>query len=77
MIGVPLGDIMAMLAPIEPTPHKAQEIPALHGYTLHAYAIIKSQPLVCFPLCPLLALRWGNRPTFLWIAEEFGCCASG
>src|SRR5262249_55937642 len=21
--------------------------------------------------------RWGNRPTSLWIAEEFGCCASG
>src|SRR5262245_245404 len=21
--------------------------------------------------------RWGNRPASLWIAEEFGCCASG
>ena len=21
--------------------------------------------------------RWGNRPAFLWIAEDFGCCASG
>jgi hypothetical protein len=22
-------------------------------------------------------LRWDNRPTSLWIAEDFGCCASG
>jgi hypothetical protein len=22
-------------------------------------------------------VRWGNRPTILWIAEDFGCCASG
>src|SRR5437667_5825548 len=21
--------------------------------------------------------RWGNRPALLWIAEDFGCCASG
>jgi hypothetical protein len=21
--------------------------------------------------------RWGNRPAILWIAEDFGCCASG
>jgi hypothetical protein len=21
--------------------------------------------------------RWGNRPASLWIAEDFGCCASG
>ena len=21
--------------------------------------------------------RWGNRPAMLWIAEDFGCCASG
>jgi hypothetical protein len=21
--------------------------------------------------------RWGNRPSSLWIAENFGCCASG
>jgi hypothetical protein len=21
--------------------------------------------------------RWGNRPGSLWIAEDFGCCASG
>ena len=21
--------------------------------------------------------RWGNRPANLWIAEDFGCCASG
>jgi hypothetical protein len=21
--------------------------------------------------------RWGNRPAGLWIAEDFGCCASG
>src|SRR5436189_5806170 len=27
--------------------------------------------------CPLWANRWGNRPAFLWIAEDFGCCASG
>jgi hypothetical protein len=20
--------------------------------------------------------RWGNRPELLWIAEDFGCCAS-
>jgi hypothetical protein len=25
----------------------------------------------------LRAMRWGNRPTSLWIAEDFGCCASG
>src|SRR5580698_9945313 len=24
--------------------------------------------------CPI---RWGNRPAILWIAEDFGCCASG
>jgi putative tryptophan/tyrosine transport system substrate-binding protein len=23
------------------------------------------------------ALRWGNRPAFLWIAEDLRCCASG
>jgi hypothetical protein len=23
------------------------------------------------------AYRWGNRPASLWIAEDFGCCASG
>jgi putative ABC transport system substrate-binding protein len=23
------------------------------------------------------ANRWGNRPASLWIAEDFGCCASG
>ena len=23
------------------------------------------------------AIRWGNRPGSLWIAEDFGCCASG
>jgi hypothetical protein len=23
------------------------------------------------------AQRWGNRPASLWIAEDFGCCASG
>ena len=22
-------------------------------------------------------VRWGNRPGSLWIAEDFGCCASG
>jgi len=22
-------------------------------------------------------IRWGNRPASLWIAEDFGCCASG
>src|SRR5271167_4288898 len=22
-------------------------------------------------------VRWGNRPTSLWIAEDFGCCTSG
>jgi hypothetical protein len=27
--------------------------------------------------CPLCAKRWGNRPAFLWIAEDLGCCASG
>src|SRR6516164_8377165 len=27
--------------------------------------------------CPLHAKRWGNRPALLWIAEDFGCCASG
>jgi hypothetical protein len=27
--------------------------------------------------CPLLSNRWGNRPANLWIAEDFGCCASG
>src|SRR5262249_34826080 len=27
--------------------------------------------------CPLSAIRWGNRPISLWIAEEIGCCASG
>ena len=21
--------------------------------------------------------RWGNRPAFLWIAKDLGCCASG
>jgi integrase len=21
--------------------------------------------------------RWGNRPASLWLAEDFGCCASG
>jgi hypothetical protein len=26
---------------------------------------------------PLLTQRWGNRPAFLWIAEDLGCCASG
>jgi outer membrane immunogenic protein len=24
-----------------------------------------------------VANRWGNRPASLWIAEDFGCCASG
>jgi hypothetical protein len=24
-----------------------------------------------------LAERWGNRPGSLWIADDFGCCASG
>jgi hypothetical protein len=24
-----------------------------------------------------LAHRWGNGPASLWIAEDFGCCASG
>ena len=23
------------------------------------------------------SIRWGNRPAFLWIAEDLGCCASG
>jgi hypothetical protein len=23
------------------------------------------------------AKRWDNRPAFLWIAEDLGCCASG
>jgi hypothetical protein len=27
--------------------------------------------------CPLRSGRWGNRPASLWIAEDFGCCASG
>jgi hypothetical protein len=27
--------------------------------------------------CPFCAKRWGNRPASLWIAEDFGCCASG
>ena len=27
--------------------------------------------------CPISANRWGNRPALLWIAEDFGCCASG
>jgi hypothetical protein len=22
-------------------------------------------------------VRWGNRPASLWIAEDYGCCASG
>ena len=25
----------------------------------------------------LVPNRWGNRPAFLWIAEDFGFCASG
>ena len=25
----------------------------------------------------LSSVRWGNRPASLWIAEDFGCCASG
>jgi predicted ATPase len=25
----------------------------------------------------LAGKRWGNRPASLWIAEDFGCCASG
>jgi hypothetical protein len=29
------------------------------------------------PRRPLLTQRWGNRPASLWIAEDFGCCASG
>jgi hypothetical protein len=27
-------------------------------------------------LCLLCAMRWGNRPAYLWIAEDLGCCAS-
>jgi hypothetical protein len=26
---------------------------------------------------PFRANRWGNRPAFLWIAKDLGCCASG
>ena len=26
---------------------------------------------------PLMTQRWGNRPAYLWIAEDLGCCASG
>ena len=28
------------------------------------------------PLCRLMTQRWGNRPAYLWIAEDLGCCAS-
>ncbi len=26
---------------------------------------------------PKCSQRWGNRPASLWIAKDFGCCASG
>ena len=36
-------------------------------------ADIPKRPLFCrYP-----DKRWGNRPASLWIAEDFGCCASG
>ena len=54
---------------------------------------LRSAAIVHWPsgrVCPLPAslaggagagrtvpIRWGNRPTSLWIAEEIGCCASG
>ncbi len=34
-------------------------------------------PIMLQCMSPVLALRWGNRPASLWIAEDFGCCASG
>jgi hypothetical protein len=37
--------------------------------------LVGAAPLTTSPTSPLF--RWGNRPTSLWIAEDFGCCASG
>src|SRR5262249_27794632 len=31
----------------------------------------------CLPYDSFTLGRWGNRPASLWIAEDFGCCASG
>jgi hypothetical protein len=43
---------------------------------LFSKAIAGGQSLIVDP-CRSLAQRWGNRPAFLWIAEDLGCCASG
>jgi hypothetical protein len=37
----------------------------------------ESRHVQCTSPCLLWAKRWGNRPALLWIAEDFGCCASG
>jgi hypothetical protein len=37
--------------------------------------LIHSAPVPMFVRCH--PNRWGNRPAILWIAEDFGCCASG
>jgi hypothetical protein len=42
-----------------------------------ATPVLKAWHYCCSAECLPLAKRWGNRPAFLWIAEDFGCCASG
>src|SRR5262245_569191 len=46
----------------------AKENITISGATLSPFALISLTPTV---------IRWGNRPSSLWIAEEFWCCASG
>ena len=47
----------------------ANSEPSTHGTSLHDRTLPSQRSL--------LGHRWGNRPASLWIAEDFGCCASG
>jgi Arm DNA-binding domain len=45
--------------------------------SLNDFALAEMTFRIGSQLYGLVALRWGNRPASLWIAEDFGCCASG
>src|SRR5215470_427356 len=50
-------------------PQKQDVIEGVQGLVCTAAILSRS--------CLLWVKRWGNRPALLWIAEDFGCCASG